>query len=146
MSAYLLDVNVLIALLDPAHVNHDAAHHWFSKTRKDQWATCPITQNAVIRILSNPSYPSVDWMPNDVMDHLDGFLTEELGHVFWEDAVSLQNDSLFDRRMIRGHKQLTDIYLLGLAFRRHGRLATFDRSIPWQAVKGADKTVLELLQ
>lgn len=90
--------------------------------------------------------PSVDWMPNDVMDHLDGFLTEELGHVFWEDAVSLQNDSLFDRRMIRGHKQLTDIYLLGLAFRRHGRLATFDRSIPWQAVKGADKTVLELLQ
>ena len=146
MSAYLLDVNVLIALLDPAHVNHEAAHHWFGKTRKHRWATCPMTQNAVIRILSNPSYPSVDWMPSDVMDHLDGFLTEEFGHVFWEDAVSLQNESLFDRRMIRGYKQLTDIYLLGLAFRRHGRLATFDRSIPWQAVKGADETVLELLQ
>jgi toxin-antitoxin system PIN domain toxin len=146
MSAYLLDVNVLITLLDPAHVNHETAHRWFGKARKHQWATCPITQNAVIRILSNPSYPSIDWMPNDVMDHLERFLTEALGHVFWEDAVSLQDNSLFDRRMIRGHKQLTDIYLLGLAFGRNGKLATFDRSIPWQAIRGADKTALELLQ
>ena len=28
---YLLDVNVLIALIDPTHVSHDAAHHWFEK-------------------------------------------------------------------------------------------------------------------
>lgn len=145
MTTYLLDVNVLIALLDPAHINHNAAHRWFAKVRKHQWATCPITENAVIRILSNPSYPSVDWMPNQVMDHLDGFLTEELNHVFWGDAVSLQDNSLFDRQMIRGHKQLTDVYLLGLVVKRASKLTTFDRSIPWQAVKGASEDHLELL-
>ncbi len=144
MSTYLLDVNVLIALLDPAHINHDVAHHWFAKAREHHWATCPITENAVIRILSNPSYPSVDWMPNEIMDHLDGFLTQELGHIFWEDSVSLQDESLFDRSMIRSHRQLTDIYLLGLAVKHNGRLVTFDRSIPWQAVRGASKSSLAL--
>ena len=145
MTIYLLDVNVLIALLDPAHINHNLAHRWFAKVREQQWATCPITENAVIRILSNPGYPSIDWMPNQVMDHLDGFLTKELGHIFWGDTVSLQDNSLFDRRMIRGHKQLTDIYLLGLAVKRAGKLTTFDRSILWQAVRGASEDHLELL-
>ncbi|MEA3410174.1 MAG: TA system VapC family ribonuclease toxin [Pseudomonadota bacterium] len=144
MSAYLLDVNVLIALLDPAHINHEAAHHWFARIRKQNWATCPITENAVTRILSNPGYPSINWMPNEVMDHLDGFLTEEQGHIFWEDSISLQDESLFDRSMIRGHKQLTDIYLLGLAVRHQGKLATFDRSIPWKAVKEASKGSLAI--
>jgi len=32
--------------------------------------------------------------------------------------------------MVGGHQKITDIYLLGLAVRRQGRLATFDRSIP----------------
>ncbi len=145
MTTYLLDVNVLIALLDPAHVNHKAAHSWFAKIREYRWATCPITENAVIRILSNPSYPSVDWMPNEVMEHLGGFFTEKLGHVFWEDVVSLQDDLLFDRWMIRGHKQLTDIYLLGLAIKKGGILTTFDRSIPLKAVKGATENHLTLL-
>jgi len=145
MTTYLLDVNVLIALLDPAHVNHDAAHRWFAEFRNPQWATCPITENAVIRIFSNPSYPSVDWLPNEVMDHLDGFFTDELNHVFWNDDITLQDDSLFERRMIRGHKQLTDIYLLGLAVKHDGKLTTFDRSIPWQTVRGASKKHLELL-
>lgn len=144
MSAYLLDVNVLIALLDPAHINHDVAHRWFARARKQRWATCPITENAVTRILSNPAYPSIDWMPNEVMNHLDGFLTEEQGHVFWEDSITLQDELLFDRSMIRGHKQLTDIYLLGLAVRNQGNLATFDRSIPWKAVRGAGKISLAI--
>ncbi len=145
MTTYLLDVNVLIALLDPAHVNHEAAHRWFAQAREYRWATCPITENAVIRILSNPNYPSVDWMPNEVMGHLDGFLTGKLGHLFWEDSVSLQDDLLFERWMIRGHKQLTDIYLLGLAVSKDGILTTFDRSIPLKAVKGATESHIKLL-
>ena len=145
MTTYLLDVNVLIALLDPVHVNHDAAHRWFAELGDYRWATCPITENAVIRIFSNPSYPSVDWLPNEVMDHLDGFLTDALNHVFWKDDVSLQDDSLFKRQMIRGHKQLTDIYLLGLTVKHDGKLTTFDRSIPWQAVRGASENHLELI-
>jgi predicted nucleic acid-binding protein len=27
---FLLDVNVLIALIDPGHVAHDDAHEWFA--------------------------------------------------------------------------------------------------------------------
>ena len=142
---YLLDVNVLIALLDQCHVNHISAHRWFKKSSGSFWATCPITENAVIRILSNPGYASVDWMPTEVMNHLDGFFTEELGWNAWSDDVSLQDETLFDRRLIRGHKQLTDIYLLGLAVRRGGKLATFDRSIPWHAIKGARASHLVLL-
>ena len=74
MSGHLLDVNVLIALLDPAHINHDAAHHWFSRIESRTWATCPITENGLVRILSNPRYLNVDWMPGDVVQHLRGFL------------------------------------------------------------------------
>ena len=79
------------------------------------------------------------------MDHLDGFLTQELGHIFWDDTVSLQDESLFDRSMIPANRQLTDIYLLGLAVTRNSRLVTFDRSIPWQAVRQASKNSLALL-
>ncbi len=73
------------------------------------------------------------------------FLTDELNHVFWNDDIALQDNSLFERRMIRGHKQLTDIYLLGLAVKHDGKLTTFDRSIPWQTVRGASKKHLKLL-
>jgi predicted nucleic acid-binding protein len=47
--------------------------------------------------------------------------------------------------MIGGHKKITDAYLLGLAVRNHGRLATFDRSIPVKAVHGADSRNLALI-
>lgn len=146
MSGYLLDVNVLIALLDPAHVNHDAAHHWFSMNADQTWATCPITENGLIRILSNPRYPNADWMPKDILQHLRGFLRPDLGHVFWSDSVSLNDGSLFNQAFIVSHKQLTDVYLLGLAVSRSGALVTFDRSIPLAAVKGADESPLILLR
>jgi hypothetical protein len=145
MSVFLLDVNVLIALLDPAHVHHDAAHDWFAATKDSGWATCPITENAVIRILSNPSYPSVDFLPNDAMDHLTQFFTSATAHTFWADDVRVQDESVFDRRFIRGHKQITDIYLAGLAHHHGGRMATFDQTIPYQAIREAGPDILEVL-
>ena len=54
----LLDVNVLVALFDPDHVHHDLAHDWFADHRSRGWATCPITENGVIRVLANPAYGS----------------------------------------------------------------------------------------
>jgi len=53
MTTYLLDVNVLIALIDPAHVQHDAAHAWFASTGQHSWATCPLTENGVLRIVGH---------------------------------------------------------------------------------------------
>jgi hypothetical protein len=55
---YLLDVNLLIALIDPTHIGHDAAHNWFGSIGSVSWATCPITENGVIRIVGHPKYPN----------------------------------------------------------------------------------------
>jgi len=144
MSSALLDVNVLVALFDPAHPNHEDAHRWFGRNRERGWATCPITINGCVRVLSNPAYPTVETTPAEVVLRLR-MLCSSPGHQFWPDAISLLDDSLFKPQMIAGHQSITDAYLLGLAVRRKGRLATFDRSIPLKAVAGATSEHLELL-
>ena len=144
MSTALLDVNVLVALHDPAHPNHEDAHRWFGRNRKRGWATCPITVNGCVRVLSNPAYPTLTATPAEVSSHLRA-LCADSGHEFWSDSVSLLDESLFRPQAITGHQQITDIFLLGLAVRNGGRLATFDRSIPIKAVVGAAAAHLELI-
>ena len=144
MSIALLDVNVLVALLDPEHLNHEVAHRWLGRNRKHGWATCPITINGCIRILSNPSYPAVVDTPAKVGSRLR-IACSASEHHFWEDSVSLTDDGLFRLSMIGGHQKITDAYLLGLAVRNHGRFATFDRGIPVQAVIGANAGSLALI-
>ncbi|HMD70078.1 MAG TPA: TA system VapC family ribonuclease toxin [Bryobacteraceae bacterium] len=144
MSTALLDVNVLVALHDPAHPNHEDAHRWFGRNRKRGWATCPLTVNGCVRVLSNPAYPTLTATPAEVSYHLRA-LCADSGHEFWSDSVSLLDVELFRPQAITGHRQITDIYLLGLAVRNGGRLATFDRSIPLKAVAGAGLAHLELI-
>ena len=144
MSVSLLDVNVLVALFDPAHPNHEDAHRWFGRNRKRGWATCTLTVNGCVRVLSNPAYPTVDATPAEVISRLR-MLCSGSGHQFWPDSVSLLDDTLFRPQMIAGHQKITDVYLLGLAFRHNGRLVTFDRSIPVKAVVGAASHHLELI-
>ena len=124
----LLDVNVLIALFDPAHDHHEAAHGWFGEHRLQGWATCPITENGLIRILSNPRYPGRGTTPALALHHLHVF-RQSGNHVFWPDSVSVCEPSLIETMHLRGHRQLTDAYLLALAARSGGRLVTFDRKI-----------------
>ena len=137
----LLDVNVLIALFDPEHVHHELAHDWFSDNRRDEWATCPVTENGFLRVLSSPAYRSAPYRLPDLMVRLRTFCGDP-HHRFWPDAVSLRDASLFDPGLIGGHRQLTDIYLLGLAMKKDGCLVTFDRTIPVKAVTGADTRTL----
>src|ERR1035437_296172 len=144
MSIALLDVNVLVALFDPAHTNHEDAHQWFGRHRKYGWATCPIIINGCIRVLSNPAYPTVEATPAEVAGRLRR-LCSPAGPHFWADSVSLMDEALFRPSMIGGHQKITDAYLLGLAVRNHGRLATFDRSIPMKAVPDADPGNLVLI-
>jgi toxin-antitoxin system PIN domain toxin len=144
MSIALLDVNVLIALFDPSHPNHEDAHRWFGRNRKRGWATCPVTINGCIRVLSNPAYPTVETTPAEVASRLR-VLCAGADHQFWADSVSLLDESLFRPEAIAGHRQITDIYLLGLAVRRNGRLTTFDRSITGKAVVGASPDHLDLI-
>jgi toxin-antitoxin system PIN domain toxin len=141
--AALLDVNVLIALFDETHVHHEIAHEWFAEHRAGGWATCAITENGFLRILTHPR-SAVDQDRAAVFASLRAFC-DSRAHVFWNDTVSLRDETLFDPSVIVSHRQLTDVYLLALAVRMKGRLATFDSSIPLRAVRGATVDTLTVL-
>lgn len=86
----------------------------------------------------------MDASPAEVISHLQTFCSDS-HHEFWPDSVSILDETLFHTRAIVGHHMLTDIYLLGLAVRRHAKLATFDSAGPVRAVKGASTRHLELI-
>jgi hypothetical protein len=133
----LLDVNVLIALLDAAHVHHGGARTWLEANIAEGWASCPITQNGCIRILSQAAYPGAE-PPAAVAARLAGAVATRW-HEFWADDLSLLDSGVLDWRQLLGSRQLTDAYLLALAVRRGGRLVTLDRSVPLAAVPGASE-------
>ncbi len=132
---FLLDVNVLIALIDPAHVGHGDAHRWFEDEGRAAWATCPLTENGVIRIVGHPKYPGAPGSPATVAA-IVAELRTLAGHVFWPDDISLVGTAHIDARQILTSGQVTDSYLLALAVAHEGRLATFDRRLSTTAVKG----------
>lgn len=133
MTAFLLDINLLIALTDPMHIHHAAAHRWFAKAGRRAWATCPITENGFVRIASHPNYPN---RPGDVPAVLSIMrrLCEAPGHHFWADDFSISQ--IVERDAIITHAQITDVYLLGLAVRKRGKLATLDQRIRTDVVRG----------
>jgi uncharacterized protein len=135
VTAFLLDVNVLIALVDTAHVQHEAAHEWFDRTGRRAWATCPLTENGLLRILGNPRYPNSLGTPSEVIPFLSA-LCALPGHVFWPDDVSFRDAEAVDADRLLTHAQVTDSYLLALAIAKRGRLATFDRRLVVDAVRG----------
>ena len=141
----LLDVNVLVALFFPDHVHHDLAHDWFADHRQDGWATCPLTENGLIRVACQQPSGDAILRPADVVDHLRRFCADA-HHRAWTDTVSLTDATLFAPQFIRGHRQLTDVYLLGLATKMGGRLATFDRTIPVNAVRGATAATRQIIE
>ena len=140
----LLDVNLLVALFDAGHVHHELAHDWFSDQRDEGWATCSATENGLIRILTNKAYTPRPLRPAEIIDHLRTF-RESGSHHFWPDAVSLTDSRVFNQSYVRGHRQVADVYLLGLAKSSGGALATFDQSIPLGSVKGATKANLKVI-
>jgi toxin-antitoxin system PIN domain toxin len=132
---WLLDVNVLIALIDPTHIGHDAAHQWFQGTNGAAWATCPITENGVLRIVGHPKYPNSAGSPA-VVAPIVARLRALPGHVFWSDSLSLVASELVDPALLLTPGQVTDTYLLALAMSNGGRLVTFDRRLSTKAVRG----------
>ena len=136
----LLDVNVLIALIDPQHVHHEPSHRWFQAHGGDGWATCPLTQNALLRILGNPRYPNSPGGPAVVMSFLQELLAHP-AHVFWPDALSWQATGVFEAEALLHHGQITDTYLLGLAVHHQGRLVSFDRRLSLRAVRGGEEAL-----
>ncbi len=141
---FLLDVNVLIALIDPAHAGHEAAHRWFEGRGNAEWATCPITENGVIRILGNPTYPNTPGSPAAIVAIIARLRTLP-GHIFWPNNISLADARHVDPKLILTPSQVTDTYLLALAAAHAGQLASFDRRLATKPVKGG-KSAFYLIQ
>ncbi len=139
----LLDVNVLLALMDRAHIHHNSALAWWRNERDKGWASCPLTQNGFVRIACQGRYPERPTAAQ-AMEQLRLQLAEP-GHEFWPDDISIVEAALFDRTHILGPKQISDVYLLALAVKNGGRLVTFDRGIPLRAVRGAEPRHLAMI-
>lgn len=135
-TTWLLDVNVLLALLDPTHMRHAAAHAWFV-TACSSWASCSLTENGALRIMSHPRYGNAV-ATTALAAELLAELCRQPGHVWWPAGLSLLDSPLVDRSRLLSSTQVTDTWLLALAAQHGGRLATFDRRLVTNAVHGGD--------
>lgn len=131
----LLDVNVLIALMDRDHVSHAYATEWLESYLEAGWASCPITQNGCVRIMSQTGYPNP--LPvASVIDRLRSAASTRY-HMFWADDLSVLDGKRITPDRLLSSRQITDAYLLALAVRNEGCFVTFDRGVPVSAVNGA---------
>lgn len=131
----LLDINVLIALHDRDHVHHALAAQWFARNAGKGWASCPLTQNGCLRIMSQPAYPGAQPLATLILMLQQSTATPF--HTLWADDISLLDAAHFHHAHMHGPRQLTDLYLLGLAVKNKACLVSFDLRIPLSAVRGA---------
>lgn len=139
----LFDVSVLLALLDQDHIFHGRARAWWVGEQQRGWASCPLTQNGFLRIISQRSYLS----PRTLSDAIAmlKLATGRADHEFWHDDISILDGAHFDPSRLLGTKQVTDLYLLALAVRHGGRMVTCDRGISHQAIRTATPASLVIL-
>lgn len=138
MTRFLLDINVLIALIDPAHVQHDRAHEWFESKGKRAWATCPLTENGVLRIMGHARYPNSPGTPAAVAEILAA-VRRLSGHEFWPDDISLLDRGKANATRLLDSIHVTDSYLLALARAHAGALASFDQRLVTDAVSDGNQ-------
>jgi toxin-antitoxin system PIN domain toxin len=115
---YLLDGNVLVALVVEDHVHHAAARDWFSNDVR--FATCPVTQGTLLRLLVRNGMTAVDAV---------AVLTDVIAnarHEFWPDDIGYDKVRM---AKVVGHRQITDAYLAQVARERSARLVTLDRGL-----------------
>jgi len=128
VAVFLLDANVLIALAWPEHEFHEKVGRWFMRHSRAGWATCPFTQAAFVRVLSNAAFSADALTPENALRVLESNLLLP-GHHFWEDSISVPDGIRSSGGRLTGHRQITDAYLLGLAIHHKGKLATLDKGI-----------------
>jgi toxin-antitoxin system PIN domain toxin len=140
VAVYLLDANVLIALAWPEHGANERAGRWFARHRQRGWATCPITQAAVVRILSNPAFSVRALTPSGALQVLSHNV-EVPEHQFWRDSINLREALERMPAALTGHQQITDAYLVALAIHHKGKLATLDRGVQRWAPTGSVEVI-----
>jgi uncharacterized protein len=143
--AYLLDVNVLIARTDPRHKSHAAVRAWLAAAGSEKLLFCPLVENGFLRIYGHPAYPGGPGSP--------GRAAVDLHHMralpnaaFVADDVSIDDTALFPSTADITPRQLTDVYLLGLAVSKGARFATLDGGIPEGAVRGGQNALTVIPQ
>jgi toxin-antitoxin system PIN domain toxin len=136
----LLDLNILLALFWSAHEHHEAALRWFENRRKARWATCALTQLGFIRLITNPRFSRDALLIADASVLLAAN-TSLPSHELWIEDISVVDALERCPRALQGHQQVTDAYLLALAVRHDGVLATFDRGIAALAAGGREAAV-----
>jgi uncharacterized protein len=139
----LLDVNVLIALLDAGHVHHAAASAWLDANIEQGWASCPITQNGCLRIMSADAYPRRQPLA-EVTQRLRE-ATAMYFHQFWPDDISVLDAGRLEQDRWLSSRQITDAYLLALAVQRDGVFVTLDRGVDRSLVRGAESKHLVVI-
>lgn len=144
MSRFLLDVNTLLALLDPMHVHHESAHRWYEGLSRPVLLTCAHVENGVIRVASQPQYPNSLGTAASVRSVLQGFI-HSISHEFCRKGASLLDDAVLIRTNLLSPNRVADLYLLSVAVANGARLATFDRKIPAEAVAGGS-AALEIIR
>ncbi len=145
MTGYLLDTNVLIALLWPSHTSHELVLAWFGRHRGKGWASCPLTEAAFVRIVSNPAFSRDAVTPREAAGLLAANIAAD-DHVFW--PIDLGIESVLDATGTRlvGHQQVTDSYLLALSIKSGGRLATLDAGVvELTAPRSVERRAIELI-
>lgn len=128
MSVHLLDANVLVALMWPTHDDHARVQKWFMRNQDSGWATCPITEAALVRILSNPAFSRDALSLHQAMAVLESNVGHPK-HRFWTDEISVLDALTPLKKRLVGHRQVTDAYLVALAEHHKGKLATMDRAV-----------------
>lgn len=129
---WLVDGNVLVALLLDSHIHHERAHQWFSTLDRDRFATCPVTQGTLLRVhmrLSEEGAAAAAWEALHAV-------SAHPSHEWWDDPLDYLE---VPHRNLQGHQQVTDAWLAELARRRGGRVATLDSEF---ATLHADVAVL----
>lgn len=142
--AALLDVNLLVALLDMDHLHHATATRWLNEHLHGGWASCPLTQNGCIRVMSQSAYPN--HAPAAGIAARLAEATSHSAHTFWPDSVSLLTQGLMDWKNLLSGRQITDAYMLALAVANRGSFATLDQGVALSAVHGATPKHLVLLK
>jgi toxin-antitoxin system PIN domain toxin len=143
MGRALLDINVLIALLDQGHLLHRPATRWLEQQLEHGWATCPITENGVVRIMAQPAYPNAQ--PAALVAARLEEACRHSSHAFWADPISLLQEGLIRWERLLGPRQITDAYLLALAASQDGCFASFDQRISLDIVPSASSEHLCLI-
>ena len=140
----LLDVNVLVALLDEAHVHHAIAQNLIVQPGLEI-ATCALTENGVLRVLNLPGYSVYGPAGFEPVRAQLQQLCTDIDHAYWPCDVSLRDDASVQWSRVMGHNQITDVYLLALAVKHSGALATLDHRVALSTVHGAQAKHLRLL-